>query len=61
MPVKGWGFGCRTRAPLMVIRSKRGGLVTRVPRSEDFSTCPVSRTTWEERRLLEYDDGLRAQ
>ncbi|CAN6998418.1 unnamed protein product [Brassica rapa subsp. trilocularis] len=42
MPVKGWGFDRRTRAPLMVIRSKHGGLVTRVPCSEDFNTCPVS-------------------
>ncbi|KAH0851582.1 hypothetical protein HID58_093637 [Brassica napus] len=42
MPVKGWGFDRRTLALLMVIRSKHGGLVTRVPCSEDFNTCPVS-------------------
>ncbi|CAN7085757.1 unnamed protein product, partial [Brassica oleracea var. botrytis] len=41
MPMKGWDFDLRTRAPLMVFRSRRGGLVTRVSLSEDYDTCPV--------------------
>ncbi|CAN6973171.1 unnamed protein product, partial [Brassica oleracea var. botrytis] len=41
MPMKRWGFDLRTRAPLMVFRSRRSGLVTRVSRSEDYDTCPV--------------------
>ncbi|KAH0865095.1 hypothetical protein HID58_082306 [Brassica napus] len=41
MPMKGWGFDLRTRAPLMVFRSRRGGLVTRVSRNEDYDTCHV--------------------
>ena len=48
MPVKGWGFDLRTRAPLMAIRSRRGSLVTRVPRSEDFNTCLVHATRGHE-------------
>ncbi|KAF2549545.1 hypothetical protein F2Q70_00023447 [Brassica cretica] len=44
IPVMWWGFDLRTRAPLMVFRSRRGGRVTRVPRSEDFDTCPVHAT-----------------
>ncbi|KAF3543909.1 hypothetical protein DY000_02000049 [Brassica cretica] len=41
MPMKGWGFDLRTRTPLMVFRSRRGGLVTRVSHSEDYDTCHV--------------------
>ena len=41
MPMKGWGFDLRTRAPLMVFRSRRGGLVTRIPCSKDYDTCHV--------------------
>ncbi|KAF2569351.1 hypothetical protein F2Q68_00024520 [Brassica cretica] len=41
MPMKGWGFDLRTHAPLMVFRSRRGGLVTRIPCSLDYDTCHV--------------------
>ncbi|KAH0883142.1 hypothetical protein HID58_059238, partial [Brassica napus] len=41
MPMKGWGFDLRTHAPLMVFRSRRGGLVTRIPCSKDYDTCHV--------------------
>ncbi|KAF3485618.1 hypothetical protein F2Q69_00056910 [Brassica cretica] len=47
-----WGFDLRTRAPLMVFRSRRGGRVTRVPSYEDLDTCPVHATRVNEEAPL---------